>query len=105
MFRQPSTTFILSLVAIGRGIVSLMRITAFCTVTSFGSHRLATPDIILNSVAVILYVPTPTVYTRGDDAIIYPCRNKKYCLVRTTITKRPGVLFLPVKVLNPSRST
>ena len=33
LIRQPSTTFILSLVAIGRGIVSLMRITAFCVVT------------------------------------------------------------------------
>ena len=32
MFRQPSTAFILRLVAIGRGIVSLTRITAFCTV-------------------------------------------------------------------------
>ena len=50
MFRQPSTTFIIRLVAIGRGIVSLIIITAFCTVTGFGSHRLATPDIILNSV-------------------------------------------------------
>ena len=35
MFRQPSTTFILRLVAIGRGIVSLMRITAFCIITGF----------------------------------------------------------------------
>ena len=35
MFRQPSATFILRLVAIGRGIVSLMRITAFCIITGF----------------------------------------------------------------------
>ena len=32
MFRQSSTTFVLRLVAIGRSIVSLMRITALCTV-------------------------------------------------------------------------
>ena len=55
MIRQPSTPFILRLVASGRGIVSLMRITAFCIVTGFGSHRLATPDIILNSVLEVLY--------------------------------------------------
>ena len=35
MFRQSSTTFMLPLVAIGRGIVSLMRITAFCIISEF----------------------------------------------------------------------
>ena len=35
MFKQPSTIFILRLVTIGRGIVSLMRITEFYIITRF----------------------------------------------------------------------
>ena len=37
MIRQPSTTFILRLVVIGRGIVSLMKITAFSIITGTSS--------------------------------------------------------------------
>ena len=42
MIRQSSTTIILRLVAIGRGIVSLMKITAFCIVTGVWVSRLTT---------------------------------------------------------------
>ena len=40
--------------AIDRGIVSLMIITAFCIITVFKVSRLATPDIILKSVKEVL---------------------------------------------------
>ena len=53
MFRQPSTTIILDLVAIGLGIVSLMRITAFCTVSGLGLSS-DYDTIILSSVAAVL---------------------------------------------------
>ena len=54
MFRQPSTIFILSLVAIGRGMVSLMRLSFLYYIRVLG---LASDynTIILNSAAAVLY--------------------------------------------------
>ena len=52
MFRQPSTTFTLCLVAIGRGIVSLMRLLLSALYPGLGSRA---PDIMLNSVEEVLH--------------------------------------------------